>query len=124
VEEVYGEGYEKAEAQEKEEPPTEEQVAEDFAEIDALTMTANAHRRNQDQIVKAAQVLAKKYPEIIAPRITGLLSFLEESGDLVAFREHLTELIAEVAPSYMVEPIQKAGIVSRLLGTLQGQRNA
>lgn len=48
----------------------------------------------------------------------------EASGDYETARRHLLEMMAEAAPTSTVEPLERAGLLSRMLGWFRGQRAA
>lgn len=51
-----------------------------------------------------------------------LLSFAEETGDFATFQARLLELAEAAPPRAMVDTVHRAGVFSRLLGLMKGQR--
>ncbi|MCP5428525.1 MAG: DUF935 family protein [Chromatiaceae bacterium] len=124
ITETYGEGWVKRAAPE---PgafglPTENLPAEFAEAISEIARAKINHRSNQASIVDAAARLASQYEEVIGPRLHELVAYAEESGDLLTFREKLNELVAELPRKEAVEKLQRASIVSRLMGALSQQR--
>lgn len=125
IEETYGPGWEKRAAQ----PITPGLMTDgkgpmpaEFAELSDLLQIRAGNRADQQKIADAAAYLGTKYQDVLGKRVDQLLAFLEESQDFDTFRKHLTTMMKETAPEPMVETIQKATVVGRLMGMLRGQR--
>ncbi|MCB0252555.1 MAG: DUF935 family protein [Anaerolineae bacterium] len=124
IKETYGEGWVKRAAPE---PgtfglPTENLPAEFAEAISEIARAKINHRSNQASIVDAAARLASQYEDVIGPRLQELIAYAEESGDLLTFRDKLNDLVAELPRKEAVEKLQRASIVSRLMGALSQQR--
>lgn len=126
IEETYGAGWEKREAQ-----PVDPQLMNtgrgpmpaEFAELSSLLQKRAGHREDQQLIADAAGMLGTKYRELLGDRVDQLLAYLEDSDDFATFSKHLTTLLGEPAPEAAVETVQRATIVGRLMGMLRGQRD-
>lgn len=125
IEETYGPGWEKREAQ-----PVPGQLMTDgtgdmpaeFAEISDLLLKRAGHRSDQQAIADAARFLGTKYQEMLGDRVEQLLAYLEESQDVETFQKHVTAMLEEPPPAPAVETIQRATLYSRLMGLFRGQR--
>ena len=102
--------------------PTENLPAEFAEAISEIARAKINHRSNQASIVDAAARLASQYEDVIGPRLQELIAYAEESGDLLTFRDKLNDLVAELPRKEAVEKLQRASIVSRLMGALSQQR--
>lgn len=100
------------------------QLAAEFAELGAIAALRGARRIDQQQLADAATRFADRYPEIIGARVRQVIDMAEASGDYETARRHLLEMMAEAAPAETVEPLERAGLLSRMLGLFRGQRAA
>lgn len=97
-------------------------AAAEFAELGALATLRAGKRLDQDALRSAATHLASQYRATLGPRIDELLAYAEESGDYGTFQARLLDLAEALPPTPLVESVRNAGLVSRLLATLRGQR--
>jgi len=124
IEEVYGPGWVKREAQ-----PIPGQLLstgqgempQEFSEVAPLLFKRAKHREDMESLNQAAEMLATKYKDLYGKRIEQLQAFLDDSGDLETFQKHLVNMMEEVAPEPAVEAVQKATFFSRLMGLARGQ---
>lgn len=121
VRKTYGEGWVKRQTTDAGGIPVGVQQPS-FAEPAVLTALKAAHRGDQLQMVNAASQLARQYEGVIGDRVEQLLNYAEETEDYETFRRHLRDLLADVPAQQTVEAVQKASLVSRLLGAFRGQR--
>lgn len=75
-----------------------------------------AHRNSQAQITTAAQALADDWRGLLGDQVARLTAELEQTGDLVAFRERLTTLANEPPPKAVVEALARATFTGQLMG--------
>lgn len=114
VQEVYGEGYEPAAARGPLPPQGEgPETGAELAEPDAAQA-----RRVEDQLALAegAETLAGEWERLLGPRVEELVALLEETGDLVTFRERLADLLRANPPEALVTALERAGFSAQLLG--------
>lgn len=121
IAETYGPGWRKKEAPAMP-PPAFGPLPAEFAEISALAENRVGHRADQQALVDAASLLSTRYRDLYGKRVEQLVSYLEESGDLETFKRHLTGMMAEAPQASAVETVQRANVVSRLMGWMRGQR--
>ena len=118
---TYGEGFiEKSETEQNPIPPQ----VNDFAEIhpDGILTRMLKHRNDQDELRQAAQEFGKQYDELIGGRVEDMVALAEQTGDLETLKKELDDLFIEEPQAETIEKIQRAGVVSRLMGALRGQR--
>lgn len=124
IEETYGPGWVKREAQAV--PPGllntgQGAMPAEFAEVSPLLLKRARHREDQESLAQAAEFLATKYADVYGKRVAQLQSFLEDSDDIETFNKHLINMMEEVAPQEAVEAVNKANFFSRLMGLMRGQ---
>lgn len=114
VQEIYGDGYEPAPAS----PPAAAArpsggEGQAFAEPEAARA-----RRVEDQLAldAGAERLAADWEALLGPRIDELVALLEETGDLVTFRERLADLLRANPSEALVTALERAGFSAQLLG--------
>jgi light-regulated signal transduction histidine kinase (bacteriophytochrome) len=87
-----------------------------FAEAaDALTRAT----ADQQAMKDAAAQFAEQFQALLGNRLDDLLAMLEESGDLVTFRDRLAELIQQDPPQALTDSLVNAGFNAGLLGATQ-----
>jgi phage gp29-like protein len=120
IRDTYGEGWIKRQINPfvLNQPP----APQEFAEAAKMGDERAQNRLDQQSLIDGAERLARNYQEILGPRIESLLAYLEDTQDLVTFREHLNELLQEPPPAPAVEQIQRAATVSRLMGMTRGNQ--
>ena len=91
----------------------------EFAEL----ATKLLQRHDQQEINRAARALAADFEGTLGDRVRELVSYLEETGDLVTFRGRLAELAAAGPHPATVDKVRRGGFVAQLLGALRGQRD-
>ncbi len=91
----------------------------DPAGTDAATASATA---DQEALAAAADQAGSDWERLLGPRVTELIAFAEQTGDLVTFRERLAELLAGSPSSAVVESLERAGFAAGLLGRTAGDR--
>jgi phage gp29-like protein len=96
------------------------QPGAEFAEPAAAVATAT---EDQEAIDRAAAQFAARWQELLGPRVDELIAMVEETGDLVTFRERLSELIAADPPPALVESLERAGFTAHLLGRTLADRS-
>lgn len=119
IREVYGEGYERKPASTI--PPGDPLSLDEmqaFAEFGGLI----GNRADQDMLVRAARMFSIRYRQQFGQRVDQLLATIEESGDLASFREQIAGLAADPPPDKLVEDLERASFMGRLLGQARRQR--
>jgi phage gp29-like protein len=85
----------------------------------AFAEPAAARARNraaQDTLGAAAAAAAADWERLLGPRVEALVGMLEESGDLVAFREQLARLLTGSPQTVIVEALARANFAAHLIG--------
>ena len=99
------------------EDPTDDEAA--FAEGQNLAAVASQralHRDAQEQVAQAAVALAGEWKSLVGDQVGQITAALEETGDLVAFRERLTALANQPPSKGTVEAIARATFAGHLIG--------
>lgn len=126
IRETYGDGWQRKAVQQGVPPDQLQQIpgqlAAEFAELGALAAMRGAQRIDRQQIVDAANRFAGRYEGVVGDRVRQILSFAEHSGDYQTAAAHLIEAMREAPPAQTVQTVERAGILSRLLGAFRGQR--
>jgi phage gp29-like protein len=123
VNDTYGEGWQKRAVQMGITPnDAADQLAQEFAELQAIAAAKGGNRRDQQVLAEAASRFANKYEEVVGERVRGLIDLAEQTGDYETFRKRLLDLMAEPPPAETTAAIEKAGLLSRLLGLARAQR--
>jgi len=125
IEDTYGMGWEKR--KEAVVPPAlmtggQGPMPAEFAEISSLLAARAGHRNDQQLLADAAAGLATKYKELYGKRVEQLLGYLEENQDFETFKKHIADMMEETAPQEIVDTVQRATVMGRLLGMLRGER--
>jgi phage gp29-like protein len=94
-------------------PPIDEGADPAFAET--LRHTAAGARADQLVLQQAAEKLAGRR-RLLQQRVDDLHTLLEETGDLVKFREGLVELLRGEPPAEVTESLSRAGFSAQMLG--------
>ena len=126
IKQVYGVGWEPRDMNPPAPEPMELDNTQEFSEIDnnKLNRLLAAARANQDDIDKTSGLVADVVTKSIAMRITKLLAVLEETGDLVEFRESLVGMMENPGvDDDVVGVIERLILASRLEGMVRGQGN-
>jgi|CXWL01.1.fsa_nt_gi phage gp29-like protein len=76
----------------------------------------DANRASQEAMAGAAAAFSEKYASLVGARIEEIVAALEESGDLVTFRERLPELLKAAPSKEMVDALARAGFAANLNG--------
>jgi phage gp29-like protein len=123
ITEVYGDGWRKRAIQMGINPnDAVQQLAAEFAELQALAARKGAHRRDQQEIADAAVRFANKYEQILGSRVRSILDMAEHTGDYETMRRHLAEMMAEPPPADSAAAVERAGVLARLAGLFRAQR--
>lgn len=122
ITETYGAGWRKKAEQVPPIGPGLPELGPEFSEVSPLTEKRIAHRRDQQSLADAAEMLGTKYQEIYGDRIDQLMAYLEESGDPETFKKHLHEMMAEPVSDTAAETVEKATWSARLMGLFKGAR--
>jgi len=83
-----------------------------FSEAANAQLAAN--HAAQEAMATAAATFSEKYAGMLGARVEDILALLEESGDLVAFRERLPELLNTAPPKELVDALARAGFAANL----------
>jgi len=126
IKETYGDGWVKKQAQEVKiglNPPLNKRNQNaNFAENAAVELLKAAQNADQVELVNAAQKFAENYEGILGQRVEQVLNYAEATQDYDTMKEHLVSLMKELPPTQMVEKIERATFVSRLMGLFRGQK--
>ncbi len=90
-----------------------------FAESNLLADKVKSNLADQMTMKDAAEKFAGQYRELLGSRLDDLLAMLEESGDLVTFRERLADLLKQEPPQALTESLTNSGFNANLLGAVQ-----
>lgn len=96
-----------------------EKDATNFAEgarLQAATSQRAFNKLRQEAITTASQALAKEYQTVMGSRVQDLVAALEETGDLVSFRERLTGFANAPPDPAAVDVIARATFAGNLMG--------
>lgn len=94
-----------------------------FSEGGSIAARRLVNQRGIDIIERGAVDMAGQWRRIIGPRVQRLLGMLEETGDLVTFRERLTDLFEEAPAGSTVDAIAQANFVASLVGRFIAQKD-
>ncbi|ABE45682.1 DUF935 domain-containing protein [Polaromonas sp. JS666] len=83
---------------------------------ESIDKLRRARRANQDVLELAADQLAGNWRKTMQRRVEDLQAMLEETGDLVMFRERMATLLETEPPKELVESIANANFAAQLLG--------
>lgn len=119
IKETYGDGWVKKQATG---PVINQNRTPNFAEPSYITVLKNAQNEDQDDIVKAANLFAENYEGILGKRVEQVLNYAEATDDFETMKAHFAELMKELPPNEMVEKVEKANFVAKLLGLFRGQK--
>jgi phage gp29-like protein len=124
VNETYGGRWKKKAAASLPDPSApRSQSPEGAAFAESARDAVSAAVAEQAALDKAAGELSARWQEMIGPRIDELIAFAEQTGDLVTFRERLSELLMAPPRKELVESLERAGFIARLSGmTADGDR--
>jgi phage gp29-like protein len=125
IKETYGPGWRKKAPETV--PPTAgnnpvPEMGPEFAEVSPLTDKRVQHRRDQQTLIDAADMLGSKYREVYGKRIEQLLAYAENTNDMQTFKKRLLEMMAEPAPEETVEAVTNATWAARLMGLFKGSK--
>lgn len=124
IRDTYGDGWQKKAAQAGVDPAlVPRQLADEFAELGALSAMKLGHRGDQAAIAEAAQAFANRYESVLGERVQELLDLAENTGDYGTFQERIKAMMAEPAKADTTNALRNAGVFSRLLGLFRQQRN-
>lgn len=121
IRDIYGDGYQRKELSGGSTPGIDgfPQFAEMAGRIAAQKIE---NRSDQQSFVDAARTLALDYDGMVGDRVRSMLAALEETGDLLTFRERLNSMAAEPPADSAIDNLRRAGMVARLMGYLRGQK--
>ena len=119
IKETYGDGWLKKQTTD---PVINQNRTPNFAEPSYIAVLKNAQNEDQDDIVKAANLFAENYEGILGKRVEQVLNYAEATDDFETMKAHFAELMKELPPNEMVEKIEKANFVAKLLGLFRGQK--
>jgi phage gp29-like protein len=119
IKETYGGGWVKKQTTD---PVINQNRTPNFAEPSYITVLKNAQNEDQDDIVKAANLFAENYEGILGKRVEQVLNYAEATDDFETMKAHFAELMKELPPNEMVEKVEKANFVAKLLGLFRGQK--
>ena len=117
ITEVYGPGWKKKESSPL--PPMGKgspELPAEFSEVSRLTQKRAAHRADMQAIVDAAEYLGSQYQEMYGKRVEQLMQYMEETGDVVTFREKIVKMMEEPPADEAVEKVRNASFFGRLMG--------
>lgn len=95
-----------------------------FSEAAGLSLLRAARRQDQDMLAQAAAQFAEQSQSVTGRRVRQVLQAAEVAGDPDLFLRRLDEMLAEAPPRETLDKLTRAGMASRLLGALRGQRRA
>lgn len=123
IRQTYGDGWQKK-ALVAGLPPLQvaDQLAAEFAELQALAALKGSRRADQQEIVDAAARFANRYEDVIGQRVKSILDFAEASGDYETMRRHILDMLAERPPEQATAAVFRGGMVARLMGMFRQQR--
>lgn len=75
-------------------------------------------------LAQAAAQFAEQSQSVTGHRVRQVLQAAEVAGDPDLFLRRLDEMLAEAPPRETLDKLTRAGMASRLLGALRGQRRA
>jgi phage gp29-like protein len=124
IRETYGDGWQKK-AVVAGMPPMQvaDQLAAEFAELQALAAMKGVRRSDQQEIAEAAARFANRYDGVIGDRVRSILDHAEDSGDYATMRRHLLEMMGQPAPEQTQRALFRSGIIARLMGMFRQQRS-
>jgi phage gp29-like protein len=102
-------------------PPASDGADASFAEL-RLPADARSNIRDQDQLVAAAGKFGARWRDLIGPRVESIQTLLDETGDLVTFRERLAELLDAEPPAGVVKALADGRFAAQLSGRLSKQK--
>jgi hypothetical protein len=80
------------------------------------------HSEAMQAIDSASSALATQWKQLVGQQVGDLVSLAEETGDLVEFREKLTQLMLAPPPQATVDAIARATFAGSLLGRLSAPK--
>jgi phage gp29-like protein len=83
-----------------------------FAEVGNPQLAAN--HAAQEAMATAAAAFSEKWADLVGQRLEEITALLDDSGDLVTFRERLAELLDAAPPKEMVDALARAGFAANL----------
>lgn len=99
----------------------EEEPAPAFADSAPLQAARARNVEHQDAIEAGALALSQQWEAMLGKRVQNLLSELDETGDLAAFREKLDHLMVTTPQTDTVEAIARAAFAGHLVGRARAQ---
>jgi phage gp29-like protein len=113
IRETYGDHWEEKSA----EPPPQPAVpALEFADAAAIATAKAEAQARLDAVIAGAEGASRGWQSFVAPRIQDLRALLDQSDDLVAFRDRIAELADGDPSGEFVETLARAGFGAQLLG--------
>lgn len=119
---TYGDGWVKRQSNPSTAPAGINQGGLSFAENSLLAGAVASRRADMETLTRVAEGIAAEYQEVLGKRVSQLLAYAEESGDLETFRQRLNEMLTEGPQQDTVEAVANATWASRLMGMLRAQR--
>lgn len=88
-----------------------------FAEANGdIDKARKQNRTSQQEIADGSDVAAEQWQSFMQPRIAELHVLLEETSDLVQFRERLDELLNSEPPAEFIEQLARAQFAAHIIG--------
>lgn len=93
-----------------------------FAEGRPLQQARGANRARQQAIAEGARAQAAQWERVLGPRVRTLQSMLDETGDLLAFREQLDTLLTAPPDPGAVDAIARPTFAANVMGRGQASQ--
>lgn len=87
-----------------------------------LQQARGFNRQRQQALADGSKVLAAEWQRLLGPRVKALQGMLDETGDLVAFREQLDSLLTTPPDAQTVETIARATFAGNVMGRGRARR--
>lgn len=102
-------------ADDPEDPEAEDEAA--FAdEARPLQQARGFNRQRQQALAEGSKAMAAQWQRLLGSRVKALQGMLDETGDLVAFREQLDSLLTTPPDAQTVESIARATFAGNVMG--------
>lgn len=79
------------------------------------------NRDVQDALVLASESISEEWQKLLGKRVEDLYSLLDETGDLVMFRERMNELLSTAPSEQLQEAIARAAFAGHVIGRGKAQ---
>ncbi|MCW5666516.1 MAG: DUF935 family protein [Piscinibacter sp.] len=104
--------------------PADDPADPAFAEGRTLSQARGWNAQQQQDLADAAEALAGNWRQLVGKRVETLLSMLDDTGDLVQFRERMAELVDADPDPKTVEAIARATFAAHVRGRGQERSRA